>query len=363
LTASPRSKNVPHTGSVRNGRWEFLDALRGVAALLVVVQHSAEHGSWFASFSSRYLNFGEIGVVTFFLVSGYIIPVSIERYGSAIRFWIGRAFRLLPAYWLSFAIVVVIKLVFADKESLSNLAKPVRYLLANLTLTPGLLKVPYGLGIYWTLSYEAIFYVLCTVLFLLGLLKHSRLWAIAAASALLLGNVSFALFLHRAMSAEKLGVLVTAFMGTLIFRYSVDAATRSDVFAALAVMTVTVIVGNWLRLGVFSNVGARVPNGPLSGDLSFLSGYLLFGLLYVLRDRQFPPVLVWLGKISYSVYLFHAIVLWCLPADMAVWLQVLLTLSITLAISSFTYKFVEQSALSVQRRLFPHKSPTQVAVS
>jgi peptidoglycan/LPS O-acetylase OafA/YrhL len=356
LTTLPLAIDLTHRPTVRNGRWEFLDALRGIAALLVVLQHSAAHNHSFSVFSARFCNAGEAGVVTFFLVSGYIIPVSLERYGSAIRFWIGRAFRLLPAYWLSFALIVALK-YFQGSLDHSLMLSP-KYFLGNLTMTQSLLHTPYGLDIYWTLSYEAIFYVLGTILYLLHVLRYSAICAIAGASLLLIGNLGAAALYHQALSAEKVGVIATAFIGTLLYRYSEGSTKLSYVVAALAVMAPAVLVANWLRLGVYSAAGAAGANDSLSGDISFLVGYLLFGLLFFLRERKFPPLLMWLGRISYSVYLSHVIVLRCLPSAMQVWLQVLLTFVITLIVASLSHKFIEQPALAVQRRLFPHKSLT-----
>jgi peptidoglycan/LPS O-acetylase OafA/YrhL len=341
--------------SVRNGRWEFLDACRGIAALLVLFQHTAERNHGFYAFSSRYFNAGEMGVVTFFLVSGYIIPASLERYGSVIRFWIGRAFRLLPVYWVSFVALLVLE-YFRQTLSSSFLSNPARYILGNLAMMQGILHVPYGFEIYWTLSYEALFYVVCTLLFLTQVLRYSRVWAIVVPSLFLAANVGYALILHRAFSAEKFGVVATAFIGTLIYRYSVGASKRHDVFVALAIMVPAVVVANWLRLGVYSGKGSAVPNDPLSGDLSFLLGYVAFGIMFALRARQFPQPLVMLGKISYSVYLWHAIVLRCLPHSMNVFLQMFLCFTLTLIISVLSFRFIEEPALGIQRRLFPHKA-------
>src|SRR6266700_4712282 len=80
-------------------RLAWLDALRGLAALAVVFDHASTlvvtstH-----SFLYQWFNFGQYGVFVFFLVSGYIIPASLERKGSIPGFWTGRLFRLYPMY-------------------------------------------------------------------------------------------------------------------------------------------------------------------------------------------------------------------------------------------------------------------------
>jgi peptidoglycan/LPS O-acetylase OafA/YrhL len=80
-------------------RLAWLDALRGIAALCVVSDHLGHHllqpvrhlvCLWF--------NPGWDGVCVFFLVSGYIVPASLERKGSVRTFWVSRLFRLYPLY-------------------------------------------------------------------------------------------------------------------------------------------------------------------------------------------------------------------------------------------------------------------------
>src|SRR6201998_242939 len=93
----------------QGSRLAWLDALRGFAALRGVFAH----GSTLLllpvrSFLYQWLDLGQYGVFVFFLVSGYIVPASLERKGSVRSFWVSRLFRLYPLYLLAVAIAVTL---------------------------------------------------------------------------------------------------------------------------------------------------------------------------------------------------------------------------------------------------------------
>jgi peptidoglycan/LPS O-acetylase OafA/YrhL len=106
------------------GATQFADALRGIACLSVVCSHLvgqslvqpgvvAQYGlaqvpDGHASPVSNFFysgGFGEFGVALFFLISGFVIPLSFERYGPR-AFLIARCWRLVPTYVACFAILL-----------------------------------------------------------------------------------------------------------------------------------------------------------------------------------------------------------------------------------------------------------------
>ena len=83
-------------------RLSALDALRGIAALGVVLFHYLPYYDklYGHSFSTPdTLGFGRYGVHLFFILSGFVIFMTLERTRSASWFGLARAFRLLPALW------------------------------------------------------------------------------------------------------------------------------------------------------------------------------------------------------------------------------------------------------------------------
>src|ERR1700743_299894 len=81
------------------------DVLRLMLALFVIISHSYFLGGYktpdpLAIFSKGQTDFGEIGVLGFFALSGYLITASFERAKNVMVFASHRVLRIFPAYWV-----------------------------------------------------------------------------------------------------------------------------------------------------------------------------------------------------------------------------------------------------------------------
>ena len=142
-------RSIPTTNVQRqSGRLDFLDAIRGYAALAVFLGH-AGLALWpgFREFDFSRFAIGNFGVILFFLCSGFIIPVSLERQNSLKRFWLRRLCRLFPLYWFSIFVCVVggfyLRLNLLPAEFF---ARPLGTIAANATMGPPLLTLAVWLG-------------------------------------------------------------------------------------------------------------------------------------------------------------------------------------------------------------------------
>ena len=354
--APPPSEPPPASPARRGARLEWLDALRGLAAVVVVFEHSLN--VLFPEIrrdASPWFDFGRYGVFVFFIVSGYIIPASLERHGSVRRFWIGRMFRLYPLWAVAAVIGVGIALAgFTWSLPHQLTERPGLSALAHLTMLQELLSVPNAVTVFWTLSYEMAFYLLVTAMFVAGVHRASAGTALAfaagaaavgavlptglltsrfpqggiVAAALLMavgllavmsgrtalrrcGAVVLAVLVlalvtvnSRVGGVESLAVIATMFAGTGIYRIQQGQATGwRPVAMVAAVPVLTVAAGAGLaaadRTGPWQATGEwGWPTAVAAAWLTFLAGLLL-------RRRRFPRFLPWLGVISYSVYLLH----------------------------------------------------------
>ncbi|WP_202638857.1 acyltransferase family protein [Bailinhaonella thermotolerans] len=147
-------------------RLRELDLLRFVAALAVLAFHYPGKQAWgtpnpFPEAVHEITRHGKYGVDLFFVISGFVILMSVWGRNSAGDFAASRIVRLMPAYWLSVLFVAGSQLVLGDPP------RRLGEVILNLTM----LQEPAGGRaievVYWTLSVELRFYLIACLLVLL----------------------------------------------------------------------------------------------------------------------------------------------------------------------------------------------------
>jgi peptidoglycan/LPS O-acetylase OafA/YrhL len=148
------SQQIEREKTGASARLTFLDFVRGLAALSVLLEHGGYRLSPdFRGFTHGIFSFGKFGVAAFFLTSGFVIPFSLERGGSLQRFWISRLCRLYPLYWLSMAVVLSLYFLHVPYSvSAEFAAHLVRNTLVNLTMLQGFAGIPNAEGLYYTIA-------------------------------------------------------------------------------------------------------------------------------------------------------------------------------------------------------------------
>lgn len=142
----------------------LIDFLRLIAAFMVVMYHYTYRGSINAQYITVDLEFpfmrelfkyGYLGVNFFFIISGFVILMSVEK-KDATSFVKSRFLRLYPVYWLCLFFTFLFLYFFGKPNFSPNWFD----FLTNLTMLNGFLLLPYVDGVYWTLLVEMKFYLL-----------------------------------------------------------------------------------------------------------------------------------------------------------------------------------------------------------
>ena len=343
-----------------DGRYEFLDALRGVAALLVALQHGAE--TLLPRLAARApINLGETGVVLFFLLSGVVIPPSLARHRSHRRFWLKRVLRLYPAYWASLAGCLLLVAAGLFPPPFVAMRHPAAGALLNLTMLQSFFGIPSAIGVYWTLPLELAFYALCSAMFATRLLRRPVLCLVASTLALLVAEVAAAAS-HHSVPVGRIGLLLSALFGATALRCLAGNLAWRPLALVAAFLGSVLALGLWLRFDRFPV--AHEVAAPIAGVVlvSWLLAYTLFVALAALRRRQMPRALLWLGRISYSVYLWHLPVLAAtllLPAAAQVPRPLLLLMALvtTALLAQLSYHLVERPGIHLGMRLEAKLAP------
>jgi peptidoglycan/LPS O-acetylase OafA/YrhL len=364
--ASASSRRAPRTANIvlkASRHIPSLDGIRAISFLLVFAAHAG---------LKRYVP-GGLGVTIFFFLSGFLITTLMrdeyDRDGSINfrHFWLRRILRILPPFYLVLILAVVGSLLLEPPGTIEVLPVTAQMLhYSNYWIIehgyPGL---PPGTGVYWSLAVEEHFYLLFPWLY--SLIRRLRMSA--RAQAVFFWSLCLLVLLWRCL-------LVFAFHVSTDRTYmATDTRVDSILFGcALAVWCNPVRDGLILserRWKYVYTPGALMVflGCLLVRDDSFretlrysLQGAALTVLFVAaIRYDHWAPfrllntrLLVFIGLLSYSLYLLHYVVIAALmellPA-ISEFLRAVLALGVSTFLAWLIYRAIEKPCAALRRRL------------
>lgn len=291
------------------GRYVFIDAFRGFAALAVVLFHAESGGHIDAladampGFLRAILTHGDLGVQVFFVLSGFVIAHSMSRHEVTMsyvgRFVLRRSIRLDPPFWGSMVVAILFGVISAsvvadkvyDIPSISDLFLHVLYL-------PVIMDRPLVNSVYWTLCLEVQFYLAYCLLMWGSRFLRGKFNPRLAFYLMILPATIFAdLWAFNLKPIDVTGLFTTSWYfflaGVLVWNalaHSDDRFAKPLAFANLAALAIAATI--------FANPAIWV-------GVSTCSLILFAGMLGKLTTWLNYRPLQGLGAISYSLYLLH----------------------------------------------------------
>lgn len=328
-------------------RLEVLDSARGIAALMVVFLHAFEISAQEAAKSfTKWFMPGYAGVLLFFIISGFVIGLSLDRSSRLRDYVIARAFRIYPLFLFSLAVMVML-LAFkvADWPFPMPFTKAAIF---NLTMLQEWFKVPSLMALYWTLGYEMAFYILMGLLFVFKIHQKAwtGFWLIAGLTNL---QMILSLAANRWIGGGKILGFLFLFLGVVFYATQQGRLTKKHLNFAIATVLVTVLIQQMIAPKFLPSAVGEY-GSTVATFLVVLTARV--GLEYI--DRSSKPVLIYLGTISYSVYLMHGIVTRLLsktPISQSFWTMFPVTVALTILISAITYKLIETPGIELGKKL------------
>lgn len=340
---------------------ESISGLRALLALAVLLSHSTHYlysleKKWiydanykeFFGIGNIYLNLGKVGVLMFFMISGFLFYRLVYKESINTRMFLKkRILRIVPAYWFSMIVIIIIGCFYYKVDyNISSLIELFRwaFFIGGYSIG-GISTADINAGVDWTLKIEWILYLSLPVLFFMTRKKSKMHKDISILiSILIIFTIAFMIRLYAGIYTDPRPVLGFA-SGLLAFRFS-EKTKKFKNNKLLGYVAASFIVLS-LTLGTYA--------------VFYLSMVLLctFSFLIVSSGNTIGNILsnktiVSLGEASYSIYLIHGIVLFLMKkVDMAskinTFLEIFLFNLILIIITAYASKLLH---LKIERRWF-----------
>lgn len=318
--------------SKNQNRFVELDALRGIAAMIVLISHYIWAYAHYFNLLTReklYFKYGDWGVQFFFIISGFVIFMTLEKISSVKEFAIARFFRLYPVYWICMFLTLtfIYFLPFPNWGPFSFFV-----ILKNLTMLQGFMKTSHIDQVYWSLCVEIAFYAIMGCVFFF---KKMRQIEVICLLWLLLSFIVIYFDFPLKKYLVVLLILKDAplfIAGIMFYKIRKGIATMWNhllIVASFITYALTIYSDR------MQNEMDLVPFVLLV--IAFATFYyLMYNSSTVLRN----PILLFLGSISYPLYLLHNVIGYCIITRIRMYTENLFIYAGITAVISITLAYL-----------------------
>lgn len=317
-------------------RYTHLDAIRGIAALSVVFYHFFVRSYEFDNLVSPYAGTplaygGEFGVGIFFILSGYLIPLS-SRGRTAGTFLRGRVIRLFPTYWVA----IILTTIVVTLAGQADLEVTLKQVLVNFTMTHFLFGIDSVDGVYWTLFLEWNFYFVVAIVLAVqprATPTVAGLLSIGAGFLVWLSLSDYSPITLPSKVSHLLPYTLYFIAGFVVYL----GRCRTDVMSVFKMVCIQAL----MVLALFDVIGVGRGLAALLATLVFLT------FLYWKPQIPKQNLIVQIGLVSYPLYLVHqkigyVLIRWLTELQLYWGLAVAIAFVVVLALSFLLHWFIEK---------------------
>lgn len=354
-----------------DNKYTSIDGLRGLSAILVIIHHTLVSWAYFhfdviwhresvavtfdKTISEKVVTaltfLGQAGVCFFFMITGFLFYDKLIKCKGKLDssdFFIKRFFRIAPLYY--FVILLVFITVFltglAEFESLKQeIYSFCSWLMFGIlevktisSLIPGFLVIA---GVIWTLAKEWQFYVCVPIL---SVFTRNKKTAILFVFFALAGCI-LVFYVNRNIKLETKLPFVLGMLSSLFVNYYnlKKFDMKKSIFSIIVLILFWNIIFEYHQkflIFYYVNMGLFF--------ILISNGNTIFGILS-------SKIFIMLGKISYSIYLIHGLVLFWINGVVMknnnYLVNSIVAILLTLIISVFTYYYIERIGISYGRKI------------
>lgn len=322
---------------------KYLTSIRGFACLIVVIAHILAN---VPAIGVNVSGCGKIGVWLFFVLSAFLLTwqwLGVEKVTrkNVFQFYCKRFFRIFPCYFVILLFAFLVGYITDFKTVIKHL-----FLLE-------------GLGHFWTIPVEFVFYIFVPLfVFILQKLKNKKKSIIFLVMVGVISGILFPYQKYVENSIQLMWYLPVFMMGMMVAYVFQSFEKKEKKSVVCDILIGVILLGMLCATPYFRKVIFGI-----EPDRYLQNKYLYFGMAWsvvivLLQNSRYirsflnrSKILYWFGRISFSLYLVHFIVLSKFIVTSNLFLQSIFVFIISVVLAAILNQFVEDPGIKIARKI------------